>query len=74
MHVEWQECIESTPDVLRGKPRIKGTRIPVSLVLGYLAEGNSVENIIAEFPDLTGQQIAACLDYARELAAFEVNV
>ena len=74
MHVKWQDCIESTPAVLRGKPRIKGTRIPVSLVLGYLAEGNSQEDIIAELPDLTAQQIAACLDYARELAAFEVDV
>jgi uncharacterized protein (DUF433 family) len=35
--------IESTPDVLRGKPRIKGTRIPVSLILGYLAAGEIVE-------------------------------
>jgi len=60
--------------MLRGKPRIKGTRIAVSLVLGYLAEGYSVENIIAEFSDLTEQQIAACPDYARELAAFEVDV
>jgi len=74
MHVKWQDCIESTPDVLRGKPRIKGTRIPVSLVLGYLAEGNSQEDIIAELPDLTEQQIAGCLDYARELAAFEVAI
>ena len=56
------------------KPRIKGTRIPVSLVLGYLADGYSEEKIIAEFPDLTEQRIAACLDYARELADFEVDV
>ena len=68
MHAKWQDYIESTPDVLRGKPRIKSTRIPVSLILGYLAEGDSVGKIIAEFPDLTEQQIAACLDYARELA------
>jgi uncharacterized protein (DUF433 family) len=74
MHVNWQDYIESTPDVLRGKPRIKGTRIPLSLVLGYLAEGHSAESIIAEFPDPTEQQIAACLDYARDLAAFEVDV
>ena len=73
MHVKWQDHIQSTPDVLRGKPRIKSTRIPVSLILGYLAEGDSVEKIIAEFPDLKEQQIAACLDYARELAAFEVD-
>ena len=72
MEVEWQDYIISTPDVLRGKPRIKGTRIPVSLVLGYLAAGNTVEKIIEEFPDLTREQIAACLDYARELSELEI--
>ncbi|MBN1483867.1 MAG: DUF433 domain-containing protein [Chloroflexia bacterium] len=72
MPVEWRLHIVSTPDVLRGKPRIKGTRIPVSLILGYLAAGNTFAEIIAEFPDLEEEQIAACLDYARELAEFEV--
>jgi uncharacterized protein (DUF433 family) len=69
--VNWKEHIVSTPDVLRGKPRIKGTRIPVSLILGYLAAGNTSENIIQEFSDLSKEQIAACLDYARELSEFE---
>jgi uncharacterized protein (DUF433 family) len=59
------------PEILRGKPRLKGTRIPVGLVLGYLAAGKTAEDIIAEFPDLTRDQIAACLDYVRELAEFE---
>jgi uncharacterized protein (DUF433 family) len=72
MPVDWRKYIVSSPDVLRGKPRIKGTRIPVSLILGYLANGNSAEKVIGEFPDLTKEQIAACLDYARELAEFEV--
>jgi len=72
MRADWRDYIVSTPDVLRGKPRIKGTRIPVSLILGYLAAGNSPEEIIKEFPDLTEEQIAACLDYARELSEFEV--
>ena len=48
-------------------------RIPVSLVLGYLAAGKTAEEITAEFPDLTREQIAACLDYARDLAEFEVR-
>lgn len=74
MQAEWRKYIISTPDVLRGKPRIKGTRIPVSLILGYLAAGSSVEKILEEFPDLTKEQIAACLDYARELSEFEVAV
>jgi len=72
MRVNWKDYIVSTPDVLRGKPRIKGTRIPVSLILGYLAEGYSFEEIKKEFPDLTKEQIAACPDYARELSEFEV--
>ena len=72
--VAWRDHIVSTPDVLRGKPRIKGTRIPVSLILGYLAMGSTVEEIREEFPDLAKEQIAACLDYARELSEFEVAV
>jgi uncharacterized protein (DUF433 family) len=72
--VAWREHIESTPTVLRGKPRIKGTRIPASLILGYLASGYAPEQIVAEFPDLRYEHIAACLDYARELAEFEVTV
>ncbi len=74
MSTDWKDFIGSDPSVLRGKPRIKGTRIPVSLVLGYLAEGHTAEQIIAEFPDLTPEQIAACLDYARALSEFEVEV
>jgi len=74
LNIKWQDHIESSPNVLRGKPRIKGTRIPVSLILGYLASGSTPEQIIAEFPDLKRENIAACLDYARALAEFEVTV
>jgi len=74
MPVEWKLHIVSDPEILRGKPRLKGTRIPVSLILGYLAAGTSADEIIVEFPDLNREQIAACLDYARELAEFEAVV
>jgi uncharacterized protein (DUF433 family) len=74
MNIKWQDHIESTPNILRGKPRIKGTRIPVSLIFGYLAAGNTAEQIIAEFPDLNRDHICASLDYARALAEFEVVV
>jgi len=72
MQTDWRNHIVSTPDVLHGKPRIKNTRIPVSLILGYLAAGKTEMEIIEEFPDLTKDQIAACLVYARELSEFEV--
>ena len=68
----WRQRIVSTPDVLGGKPRIDGTRIPVALVLGYLAAGNTYGEIVSEFPDLTREDIAACLDYARDLAEYKV--
>jgi uncharacterized protein (DUF433 family) len=73
METRWQDHIVSTPDVLKGKPRLRNTRIPVPLVLGYLASGATPEIIIAEFPDLTQQDIAACLRYARDLSEFEAT-
>lgn len=74
MPVDWKQYITSDPEILRGKPRIKGSRISVSLILGYLAAGQTADQIIEQFPDLTRDQIAACLDYARDLAEFEVTV
>lgn len=72
MPLNWREHIVSTSDILRGKPRIKGTRISVSLILGHLAAGDSDAQILKEYPDLTREHIAACLDFARDLAEYEV--
>ncbi len=71
MSRDWKSYIVSDPEILRGKPRLKGTRIPVAVVLGYLAAGNTAEQTMAEFPDLTREQISACLEYARDLSEFE---
>ena len=68
---QWPERIESDPQVLRGKPCIKGTRIPVALILGYLATQQTAEQIIEEFPGLIAADISACLEFARDLADFE---
>lgn len=63
----------STPEVLRGKPRLNNTRIRVRLVLGYLASGATPEQAMGEFPDLTQHNVAACLSYARDLSECEVT-
>jgi uncharacterized protein (DUF433 family) len=68
--MNWRERITSDSQILRGKPCIKGTRIPAALILGYLACGRSADAILREFPDLTQEDVAACLDYARDLAEF----
>ena len=52
MNIAWRNYIEISHSVICGKPRIKGTRIPVSLILGYLANGYTADKIIDEFPDL----------------------
>ena len=67
----WQDRIESDPLILRGKPCIKGTRIPVAMILGYLAMGKGENAALREYPDLTHEDVNACLDYARDLADFE---
>lgn len=62
--------ITSDPQILRGKPCIKGTRIPVALILGYLAVERTRDEILRGFPDLTPNDISARLDHARDLAEF----
>ena len=74
MEIHYKDYIESNQGILHGKPCIKGTRIPVSLILGYLAHEYSFNTIIEEFPDITKEQIYACLDYARALSEFKLVV
>ena len=60
------ERITIVPDVRFGKPCVRGTRITVGDVLGYLAGGMSDAQIVADFPQLTREDIRACLAYAAE--------
>lgn len=62
--MNWQKHITVNPSVRSGKPCIKGTRITVYDVLEYLAGGMSEEEILADFPDLTQEDIRACLAFA----------
>jgi uncharacterized protein (DUF433 family) len=56
------------PDVLAGKPVIRGTRLGVEYVIGLLADGWTEAEIIANYPGVAHQDILACLAYARPLA------
>lgn len=64
MTMSWQDRITVTPGVRSGKPCIKGTRITVYDVLEYLAGGMTEAQILADFPDLTAEDIRACLSFA----------
>ncbi len=58
--------ISVNPDVRFGKPCVRGTRITVGDVLGYLAGGMAEEQFLSEFPQLVQEDIRACLAYAAE--------
>jgi len=62
--------IEINPKIMMGKPVIKGTRIPVYLILNLLAEGYDFKKILKEYPDLTSQDILAAISYAAKITKF----
>jgi len=62
------ERIEVDPAVCSGLPIIRGTRITVRTILGYLSAGDSVEDVLAGYPQLVRGDILACLAYARRLS------
>ena len=58
--------IAADPVIRFGKPCVRGTRISVGDILGYLAGGMSESQILADFPQLTSDDVRACLAYAAE--------
>lgn len=62
----WQNYIESNPNVMYGKPVIKGTRIPVDLIFEKMSFGRSIEELLASYPNLKREDILACLSFASE--------
>jgi uncharacterized protein (DUF433 family) len=64
--VDYSQIITIDPGKRSGKPCIRGLRITVYDVLGYMAAGMSQEEILADFPDLTEADIRACLAFAAD--------
>jgi uncharacterized protein (DUF433 family) len=66
--VPWPERIVVDPEVLAGKPVIRGTRLTVEFILELLAAGQSENDLPTNYPGLTRDDILACLSYASYLA------
>jgi len=64
--MNYRDIITIEPDKRSGKPCIRGLRITVSDVLEYLAGGMSIDEIVSDFPDLTAEDIRACLAFAAD--------
>jgi len=62
--MDWREHISSDPSIMFGKPCIKNTRIPVSLILEKLGHGYSIDDLLAVYPKTSEEDIKACMLYA----------
>ncbi len=67
MTEDWKNRITLNPNILAGKPIIKGTRIAVEFILGLLANGWTIQNILKNYPQLKKEDITAALRYATEI-------
>ena len=70
----YETRITSDPEVCSGKPCLKGTRIPVHIILDLLAAGETGDGIRKAYPDVTDDDIRACISYAAVLAEEEAGV
>ena len=66
MSEDWRERIVIDPGIHHGEPCIKGTRVPVSVIVGSVADGDTSEQILDAWPQLTGEDVKAALKFAAE--------
>jgi uncharacterized protein (DUF433 family) len=67
----YEQRIVADPEVLLGKPCIKGTRITVELIVRKLSEGESIDSLLAAYPHLTKDDVLAALSYCAEVVGRE---
>ena len=63
--------IEVNPAVCHGKPVVKGTRVLVSQILGALSGGDSIQDVLADYPSVSAEDLSAVFAFASSLAQFE---
>jgi uncharacterized protein (DUF433 family) len=61
------------PNISHGQACVAGTRIPVYQIIGMLANGDTIEDLLKEYPSLTRDDVLACLDYAASLAEEQIT-
>ena len=68
------ERIVINPEICNGRPVVRGTRITAQTVLEFLAAGDSIEDLLEEYPTLKRADVRACLDYAARIMGNEFSV
>lgn len=72
MRIDWRKFISGDPEIHHGEACIKGTRIPVSMIVGSVADGMSFDEIIDSYPQLKKESVKAALAYAADVVRQEV--
>ncbi len=72
MRIDWHKFISVDPEFHHGEPCIKGTRIYVSMIVGSVADGMSVDEIVDAYPQLKKESVRAALAYAADIVRQEV--
>ena len=77
MDINWKRYIHSNPDILVGKPVVRGTRLSVEFLLGLMAKGWSEKQILKNYPNLSADKLQAVFAFAtecmREEALFSIS-
>ena len=68
------ERIEINPEVCGGRPIVRGTRVTVQTVLEHLGAGDSIDDLVAELPVLTREDVLACLRYSSRMLGHQFTV
>lgn len=69
--MDWRDKINLNPSVLAGKPLVRGSRLSVDFILGLMGQGWSEIDVPRNYPGITHEDIAACLQYASEILQSE---
>lgn len=64
--MKWEERIVAEPDVLIGKPVIKGTRLSIEFIVALCHQGWSIDDVTANYPTVTREDVLACLSYGQQ--------
>ena len=72
--IHWQDFVVIDSEIHHGEPCIKGTRVPVAVIVGSIADGMTIEDVIKEYPQLEQESVRAALSYAADVVRQDILV
>jgi uncharacterized protein (DUF433 family) len=70
--INWKNFVTIDPEIHHGEPCIKGTRVPVAILVGSIADGMTIEEVTKEYPQITREAVQAALAYAADIVRHDI--